>query len=235
MRRIGLFGGSFNPVHLAHLLLAEQACEALALDCVIFVPAKLPPHKPSAGLAVARDRLKMVRLAVAGNPRLATSDIELRREGRSYTVDTVEAMQRRFGRNAQLYFLIGADTVAELPTWRDIGRLVTLCTFVPLSRPGAKLPSLLALAPALGRAEARGILSRIIRMPLLDISASDVRRRVAEGRSIRYLVPPAVEEYIRSKRLYQPRRDVRVAPSRPRRCCAGASRRSSGPRRRARG
>ena len=233
-RRIGIFGGSFDPIHTAHLLLAEQACEVLGLERVIFVPARLPPHKDCATLASARDRLKMVRLAVADNPRLAVSDIELRREGPSYTVDTILAMRRRFGKGAELFFLIGGDTVAELPTWRDIGRLVELCTVVPLSRPGARAAQVSALTSALGRKEARGILSRTIRMPLLGISATDIRARASEGRSIRYLVPSAVEEYIRRKRLYGSATKPITAPSRPRRCSEATSRRSSGPRRRGR-
>ena len=206
MQKIGIYGGSFNPIHCAHLLLAEQACEALGLDRVLFVPVKLPPHKDPAVLAGARERLRMVRLAVADNPRMSVSDIELRRNATSYTVETVAAIRRRFGRKAELYFLIGVDTVPELPAWREIRRLVKLCTFVPLTRPGVRLPRRIsALTRAVGAEEARGILARTIKMPLMDISASDIRRRVAEGRSIRYLVPDAVAEYIRRKRLYLPK------------------------------
>ena len=146
----------------------------------------------------------MVRLAVAGNERFGVSDIELKRHGPSYTVHTVEAMRRRFGRGAGLYFLIGTDTVAELPTWHEIGRLVQLCVIVPLSRPGVRIPRQTTLAPALGRNEARRILARTMQMPRLDISASDIRRRVAEGRSIRYLVPEPVADYIQRKGLYRP-------------------------------
>ena len=234
MRKIGIFGGSFNPIHYGHLVLAERACEALELDRVILVPAKLPPHKDPAALAEPSDRLRMVRLAVADNARLDVSDIELRRGGRSYSVDTVEMMRRRFGGKAELFFLIGADTVAELRTWRDIRRLVKLCTFVPLSRPGIKVPRATTLARALGKKEAQAILRRMIPMPLLDISASDIRRRVGEGRSIRYLVPAAVAEHISRKRLYQ-FSSVRAEPSQPQRCSEEASRRSSGRRRRAQG
>ena len=201
-RRIGVYGGSFNPVHQAHLLLAEQAGEALDLELVIFVPARLPPHKDPVALASARDRLRMARLAVAGNPRFKVSDIELRRKGRSYTIDTANAFRKRFGARAELYFLIGADSIAELPTWRDAGDLAEICRIVAVSRPGAKLPKPAALAAVLGHEKARGILKGIIRMPYLDISASDIRARVSGGRSIRYLVPREVEDYIRRKRLY---------------------------------
>ncbi len=212
MRKIGIFGGSFNPIHLAHLRLAEEARERLGLDKVIFVPVRLPPHKDPAALAGAQDRLRMVRLAISGNDRFGVSDTELRRRGRSYTVDTVAAMRRRFGRRAELYFLIGTDTVAELPTWREIRRLMGLCVFVPLSRPGKRLPSIASLTPALGSKQARSILARTIRMPELDISGSDIRRRVAEGRSIRYLVPEPVAEYILRKGLYRPARPIKAAP-----------------------
>ena len=201
-KRIGIFGGSFNPIHMAHLVLADRAAEVLRLERVIFVPAKLPPHKEPSELAPAADRLEMVRLAVKGNRRFAVSDIELRREGPSYSVDTVAAMRRRLGREAEIYFLIGADTVAELPTWHDSRRLAKLCKFVPLSRPGARFPSVASLGAALGRREARGILSRVIEMPLLDISSSDIRDRVAKGQSIRYLVPGAAANYLRRRRLY---------------------------------
>lgn len=202
MRKIGILGGSFNPVHIAHLVLAERAREALGLDRVLFVPARLPPHKDPAGLAGAEQRLEMVRLAIAGNPAFALSDVELRRAGISFTIDTIEALRRRYSR-AELYFLIGMDTVSELPTWREIGRLARLCRFVPLSRPGAPPASTRALAKRIGAAEARAIVARAVAMPLLDISASDIRARIARGRTVRYLLPAAVESYIRTHRLYR--------------------------------
>jgi len=201
-RRIGLYGGSFNPIHYAHLVLAEQAREALGLDRVIFVPAKSPPHKALVHLAPASERLRMVRLAVADHPGFRVSDIELRRKGPSYTIDTVKAFRRRFGRQTKIFFLIGADTVGELPTWKSVRELATLCNIVPLNRPGARKATLRMLSPTLGVDAARGILSATLSMPNLDISASDIRRRVSEGQSIRYLVPAAVEALIRRKNLY---------------------------------
>ncbi len=203
--RIGLYGGSFNPVHIAHLVLAEEACTQLELDRVIFIPAKFPPHKKPTHLAGARDRVRMARLAVSGNPRFTVSEVELRRGGRSYTIDTVAAMRRRFGARVELFFLVGADSVVELPTWFKIRQLVRQCLFVPLSRPGVRLPKAQMLAPAIGLKEARDILSRLIRMPRLEISSSDIRQRIVEGRSIRYLVPDAVAAYLVRKKLYLPR------------------------------
>lgn len=202
MARIGLYGGSFNPIHIAHLALAEHAAEALALERVIFIPARIPPHKRNEELASARHRVRMARLAVADNPRFSVSEIELKRPGRSYTIDTVCAMRKRFGGAAELFFLIGADTVGELKMWLEIRKLVTLCRFVPLRRPGVRLPDAGELAAEIGEKEARGILKRMLKMPRLEVSASDIRHRVAEGRSIRYLVPDAVAEYIRKYRLY---------------------------------
>ena len=202
MARIGLYGGSFNPIHIAHLALAEHAAEALALERVIFIPARIPPHKRSEELASARHRVRMARLAVADNPRFSVSEIELKRPGRSYTIDTVRAMRKRFGGGAELFFLIGADTVGELKTWLEVRKLVTLCRFVPLGRPGVRLPGVGELAAEVGEKEARSILRGMLKMPRLEISASDIRRRVAEGRSIRYLVPDAVGEYVRKHRLY---------------------------------
>ena len=217
--KLGLLGGSFNPVHLAHLVMAEQAAEALGLERVLFVPSRLPPHKHPAELANAEDRLAMVRLAVEGNPRFEASDVELRREGTTYSIDTVTALREQFP-GAEVFFLIGLDTVGDLPTWKEIRRLASLCRFVPLGRPGVAEPALESLAGAIGEAEARAVLARRLPMPLLEISSTDIRRRVCEGRSIRYLVPRAVEEYIHSHSLY--RQPTAPASSRPRRCCGGA-------------
>ena len=202
VKKLGILGGSFNPIHLGHLVLAEAAREALGLDRVIFIPAKLPPHKRAASLAGGADRLAMVRLAVAGNPAFAVSDIELRRPGVSYSVDTVRALREKLGAGTAIYFLIGMDTVAELATWREIARLARLCKFVPLSRPGHSSPDAAALERALGKVPARAVLKRALDMPLIGISSSEIRRRVAEGRTIRYRVPDAVAAYIRRKRLY---------------------------------
>lgn len=202
MKKLGILGGSFNPIHFGHLVLAETAREALGLDRVIFIPAKLPPHKTAAALADGADRLAMVRLAVAGNPAFAVSDMELRRPGVSYTVDTVRALRGKLGAGTSIYFLIGADTISELAAWREVTRLARLCKFVPMSRPGQASPNVAALEQAVGRLPARAILKRALAMPLIGISSSEIRRRIAEGRTIRYLVPEAVAAYIRRKHLY---------------------------------
>jgi nicotinate-nucleotide adenylyltransferase len=201
--KIGLLGGSFNPIHLAHVRMAMAAREALRLETVLFIPARLPPHKQLASLAPEADRIEMARLAVAGEESFRVSEVEMRRPGASYTIDTVTALRSEFGPAAEFHFLIGADTLLELPTWREITRLATLCRFVPVVRPGVPEAAPAALAEAVGEAEARAILARTVRMPPLDISSSDIRRRVAEGRPISDRVPKAVEEYILRKGLYR--------------------------------
>jgi len=225
VKKIGVLGGTFDPIHNAHLLLAEQARESLGLERVIFIPAKAPPHKRKARLAPAADRLRMVHLATQGNSGFAVSDIELRRRGPSYTVDTIRALKRQLERESRLFFLIGGDTIGELPIWRNIRALVRLCEIVPLTRPGAPPPRVGELAKAIGKEEARALVGRLIEMPLMDISATDIRRRVAEGRSVRYLVPEVVREYIQRKGLYT----KKAKPSRrtlPRqKSCGGRSRR----------
>lgn len=201
--KLGLLGGSFNPIHVAHVRMAEAAREALGLERVLFIPARLPPHKLTAGLAPEADRLAMARLAVQDVPGFEVSDVEMRRSGASYTIDTIETLRGEFGPAAEFFFLIGSDTLAELPTWREIGRLSTLCRFVPMIRPGAPQPDAARLAGGVGETEARAILGRIVPMPPMDVSSSDIRRCLAEGRSVEGLVAPAVEAYIRRAGLYR--------------------------------
>ncbi len=189
--KIGVLGGSFNPIHCGHLRLAEEAREALRLDRVLFIPAGHRPHKPQRGLIDGRHRLAMVRLAIKGRPAFAASAIELQRAGPSYTVETLLALQRRYGARTRLCFVSGADTLQELKIWKDLDRVLRLCTFVVATRPGYAW-------------RARQGITRLAMTPLA-VSASDIRRRVHQGRSIRYLVPDAVERYIARHRLYASR------------------------------
>ena len=184
--RVGLFGGTFNPIHLGHLLLAESARESLSLDRVLFIPNRQPPHKPSAGLLPGTIRLKLVQLAIRNHPAFAASDIELHRDGPSYTVETVKLLRRQ-APGAQLFLIMGEDMLAV--RWQAWSELKRLCTVVVAGRPGAK-----------GRRAERGITR--IPMPQVEISAAAIRARVAAGRSIRYLVPDVVARYIREHRLY---------------------------------
>jgi nicotinate-nucleotide adenylyltransferase len=200
--KIGVFGGSFDPVHLGHLGIAEEAREIFGLDRVIFVPAALPPHKRSGTVAPAADRLAMVALAIAGNPRFSASDIELHRAGPSYTIDTLDELQRKRPR-ARLYFIVGADSLAELHKWRHAAELVRRYEFIIIKRPGTRPPYAKSLEKAFGKRVAARLGANFIKTGIYDISATAIRKRVRDGKNIRYLVPPAVERYIFRKGLYR--------------------------------
>ena len=203
--KLGVLGGSFNPIHIGHLIIAEAAYESLNLDEVLFIPAKQPPHKPSEKLAPAVHRCNMVRLAIRGNDRFRISTMEIRRRSPSYSIDTITQL-RRARPSADIFFIIGADTILELHTWKRIRDLATLCTFAVAVRPGFSLRRLDDLRAVLGEEAVAAMKASIIRVPPIGVSSTDIRRRIAEGRSIRYLVPAAVERYIREKGLYLPRR-----------------------------
>ena len=196
--RLGVLGGTFDPVHLGHLILAEVGREQLRLGRVLFVPAGQPWRKAGRAVAAAEYRLAMLRLATRGHPAFEVSSIELERAGPTYTVDTLEAL-RRENPGAELFFLVGIDALLDLPNWREPGRIVELATLAVAQRPGERLD--------LGEVSDRlpEVASRLVQleMPLIDISASAIRERVRKGFSIRYLVPDAVEAYIREHGLYR--------------------------------
>lgn len=199
--RLGILGGTFDPVHVGHLALAEAARTAFDLDRVLFIPAAVPPHKPGGAVAAAEDRLAMVRRAVDAAPYFAVSEVELERQGPSYTVDTLADLQQRHP-DAELYFITGADEVLALDTWHEPQRLLQLARFIAATRPGFDLSRLAQMESRLGPV-ARGRL-----LPLewleLGLSSTDLRRLLSEGRSVRYLVPELVVEYIEERRLYRP-------------------------------
>jgi nicotinate-nucleotide adenylyltransferase len=196
--RTAVFGGSFNPIHYGHLLLADEVLDALGLDRVLFVTAPEPPHKPSAQLAPARDRHAMVELAIANHPKFAASDLELRRAGPSYTVDTLEVLRIR---REELFLIVGSETFLDLLTWRAPRRVAELAQIVVVPRAGSAFdPESEAVRKVVHEI---GDEPRIIYATSLPISASDLRRRVREGRSIAYRLPDAVAAYIHAKRLYR--------------------------------
>ncbi len=191
--RVGIFGGTFDPIHVGHLVVAEQARDRLALDRVVFVPARVPPHKPGAS-AGAEHRFRMTCLAVEDNPGFAVSDLELRREGPSYTVDTLRALRADEPGDARHYLLLGADSARDLEQWKDVDALLEDSTVVVLGRPGVEQDD---LPPRVGSR------ATFLPTPLLEISSTEIRRLVRDGGTVRYLVPVRVEEYIRSEGLYR--------------------------------
>jgi nicotinate-nucleotide adenylyltransferase len=202
-RRVGILGGTFDPVHYAHLAIAEEVREALTLDRVVFIPAAIPPHKIGLAITPARHRAAMVELAVAGNSSFAVSLMELEREGPSYTVDTLDALTGEAARQGvarELFLILSSEALAGLPGWHDPDRILSLCRLAVVRRPGTPLPSESELVARFG--DSAGRIIPVETVPLTH-SASAVRARAAAGRSIRYLVPPAVEAYICDHQLYR--------------------------------
>jgi nicotinate-nucleotide adenylyltransferase len=196
--RTGVFGGTFDPVHLGHLILAEQCREQARLDLVLFVPAARPPHKLAHVLTPFAQRVEMLALAVAGQPAFRIDELEKDRPGPSYTADTLAQLHSRHP-DAQLFLLVGADTLHDLPYWHEPARIAALAELLVMARPGWEAPAPEALRLPEGAAFRR----QTVEAPLIDIRGRDLRRRAAEGRSLRYLVPRAVEAYIADKHLYQ--------------------------------
>ena len=196
--RIGVLGGTFDPIHLGHLIIAEEARDRLDLEEVCFVPARDPWMKAGQPLTSGHDRLSMARLAVEDNPFFRVSTVELERPGPSYTVDTLRELQEDYGPEAQLFFILGSDAFTRFREWKDPEGILGLATLVVVDRPGATA-SAEAIDQQVGNA---GSVERV-RGVHLEISAKDIRRRVAEGASIRYLVPEPVERYIYARGLYR--------------------------------
>jgi nicotinate-nucleotide adenylyltransferase len=199
--RIGIFGGTFDPIHLGHLIVAEQCREQAQLDQVWFIPAARPPHKLDRLLTRFDQRVEMIALAVAGQPAFHIDELEKNREGPNYTADTLGEL-RRLHPSCDFWLLFGADTVADLPNWRDPARVVAQAGLVVSGRPGHAVPTIDQVRAMLRDCDPSALRYLAVDMPLIDISSRDLRRRIASGKSIRYMVPRAVECYIDEKRLY---------------------------------
>jgi nicotinate-nucleotide adenylyltransferase len=197
---IGVFGGTFDPPHMGHLILAEVTCDALKLDQVLFVPSADPPHKNKWPITDVKHRVAMLREAIADNPRFALSQVDISRPGPHYTVDTLRILREEFA-GAELYFLMGGDSLHDFPSWRDPGGIIMQAKLAVMQRPGENanidLPALSAQLP--------GIEDRIVFVdaPIIGISATIMRERLRAGDSIRYQVPHAVERYIVRHGLYR--------------------------------
>jgi len=199
-RRIGVLGGTFDPPHVGHLWLATLAADAIGLDRVLFMPAAQPPHKGGQLVTRATDRLLMTRLAIAGNPAFELCTIEMERPGPSYTIDSIVELERLYGIDARLVLLMAADSLAQIDTWREPDRLLERVEWAVGPRPGSPLPERSALESRFGELASR---IHLLTGPSLDLSSSEIRRRVAGGHAIRYLVPRGVEELITERGLYR--------------------------------
>jgi nicotinate-nucleotide adenylyltransferase len=198
--KVGIMGGTFDPIHIAHLIIAEEARTRLALDRVIFIPAGEPWMKPGHVVSAAGQRVEMVKLAISSNPDFSLSLSEIERPGPTYTVDTLEQLLGELGYDTQLFLLLGWDSVAELPAWKAPYRVSKMATVVAFPRPGFTKPEIAALERVMP-----GIAERMVFLdePYLEISSTGIRKRIADGGSIRYLVPDAVGQYIIEYRLYK--------------------------------
>ncbi len=212
--RIGLFGGTFDPIHWGHLRSAEEVREAYALDRILFIPTSKPPHKGGQTKTTARDRLAMVRLGVASNPNFKVSTVEINRPGVSYSIDTLRYFVARNRGKRSYYFILGLDAFREIGTWKNYKQVFPLCNFIVTSRPGNRKTNLLSGVPVAVRKlfcydsmnknyrHRSGTTLHFLQLTDFAVSASDIRSRVRRGKSIRYLVPRGVEDYIGKRGLY---------------------------------
>ena len=194
MRRAGIFGGTFNPIHTGHLIIAEEIREKLRLERLVFVPARSPPHKKDPTIVSPHHRYQMISLAINSNSHFEVSDVEMNRHGRSYTVDTLEAFRSIYPKETELLFIMGLDQALEIPTWKDPDRLFSLAEIAVVSRPGYSADGF--------REEIR---KRVhwFQGRSIDISSTQIREKVRRGESIKYLVPKPVENYIYKNGLYR--------------------------------
>lgn len=199
-RRIGIMGGTFDPIHYGHLHIAECARYKFHLESVVFIPAGQPVHKHSKNLVDAVHRLEMTRLAVQSNPFFSVSDMEVKRCGPTYTVDTLEYLHNEKGSTAEIFFITGADAIIEILTWKDVARVFELCRFIAVTRPGYSLDKMNAVLDILGP-DLRGKI-HIHETSGIMVSSTEIRQTITNGEPIRYLLPDKVEQYIRAHHLY---------------------------------
>jgi nicotinate-nucleotide adenylyltransferase len=197
--KVGVFGGTFDPIHLGHLIIAEDLRQKLGLHEVLFVPAGQPYLKKGQSISAAEDRLEMAILATASNLYLNVSTIEIERPGPTYSIDTVRELKAGLGAGAKIYFIVGYDALADLHLWKEPRRLVEICQVVGFTRPGHDRLDTRSLESAVPGASER---IKRVEVPQIGISSTEIRKRVARGLSIRYLVPDVVEDYIRANNLY---------------------------------
>lgn len=199
-RKIGVFGGTFDPIHFGHLLLAEQARDEAGLDKVIFIPAGAPPFKQGTDVSETHHRYAMIRLAIEDNKRFEVSDMEIKRKGISYTVTTLDECKKKLGKDSEIYFIVGTDAFLSMEKWVQAERLFKEYPIIVGSRAGSRDEERDRLADKLRNEYGAEII--IAFMPKIEISSTDIKSRLHEGRSLKYILPPEVEEYIKEKGLY---------------------------------
>ncbi|MBR1646765.1 MAG: nicotinate-nucleotide adenylyltransferase [Selenomonadaceae bacterium] len=199
-KKIGIMGGTFDPIHLGHLATAEFVRESFSLDEILFIPAARPPHKLARHVTDEIHRLAMTTLATRSNKFFTVSDMEIKRTGLSYTLDTMDELHKKFGATTELFFIIGADSLSDLSKWHEAKKLVERSHFIATTRPGVDV-DFSATEKFFGTAASEHI--HRVTTPAIEISSTQIRQRVKSGRSIKYLVPEAVEEYILREGLYR--------------------------------
>ena len=200
--RIGILGGTFNPIHNGHMVIAEEVYKHHNLTKVLFIPANIPPHKQAEDLADARHRYQMVKEAISENDIFEVSDIEIKRKGKSYTIDTVQNILNSYGKDCEIFLIIGSDSLIELELWNDIKKLSQLCHFVIVNRPGFSVDIPGSLTDTIGKDKVQVLSKLSVQISPIDISSTDIRKRLREGAGIENLVPPCVCAYIKKHNLY---------------------------------
>jgi len=204
--KIGIMGGTFNPIHYGHLVTAEEALSQFKLDRVIFIPTGQPPHKTTCKLASPEDRYMMTVMATASNSHFFVSRIETERKGKSYTIDTLKELKFIYGESATFYFITGADAILEILTWKNPEEIITMCKFIAATRPGYNLSRIEVLKKKLFGTNANPEITKdsisIMEIPALAISSTDIRERIKTNRPIKYLLPESVCNYLLKNDLY---------------------------------
>ncbi len=204
-KKIGIFGGTFNPIHMGHLIMADEVCKHHHLSKIIFMPTYIPPHKYVDDLAEAQYRYEMIKATINGKSTLEVSDIEIKREGKSYTIDTILEILKKYGEDCEIYLIMGADSLNELELWKEIKKLSQLCHFVIVNRPGFKTEASARLLEIVGSTSLLDLERLRIEISPVDISSTNIRKRVNDGDGIEGLVPKCVEAYIKEHGLYSPK------------------------------
>ena len=197
---LGIYGGTFDPIHMGHLMVAEMARQDCDLEKVLFIPAGNPPHKSDKYISESVHRFEMTKLAVETNPYFEVSDIELKRQGKSYTIDTLRALRELYPKEYKFWVIIGGDSLLEIETWKNANEIMKMCNFAVYMRHNSSLDRCKAQAVAIHRKAKTNVL--FVQAPMIEISSTDIRSRVAQRKSIRYMVPDTIGEYIIDKGLF---------------------------------